>query len=154
MMNLTLRPIDKSNWQEIALLKTDDAQKDFLFDNSYSIAESFYCPSSTIQGIYSANVAVGFLMVESLEEQGKPNEVEILRFMIGADYQNKGYGKRAFSLALQHIAIHMRPESIHICVTPENVVAHRLYVGFGFKDNGVDEFGQINLILRTNIDPQ
>ncbi|WP_196161545.1 GNAT family N-acetyltransferase [Reinekea sp. G2M2-21] len=148
-MEVELRSIEKSNWQEIAVLKLADSQKEFLFDNGYSIAESFFCENSVIKGIYANGEAAGFLMYESLEDEGKPNEVEILRFMVNENHQGKGIGRMAFDLAIRDIATSKKPRKIHICFTKENVAANTLYSSFGFVDNGIDEHGQINLVLQT-----
>ena len=42
-----------------------------------------------------------------------------------------------------------KPNKIHICFTRENTTANLLYSNFGFVDGGLDEHGQINLILQT-----
>lgn len=148
-MKVELRSITKQNWQEIAALKPGDSQKDFIFENSYSIAESFFCEHSVTKGVYCGEEAVGFLMYESLEKEGKPNEVEILRFMIDKRFQGKGLGKKAFELALLDIRKVKCPQRVHICFTMENKAASSLYSSSGFVENGVDEHGQINLLLQT-----
>ena len=148
-MQVELRNITKSNWQEIAVLKLDPSQKDYVFDNSYSIAESFFCDNSIAKGIFLNDKAIGFIMYESLEDEGKPDEVEFFRFMINAEYQGQGFGKKAFAIAIDDIRQTKKPNKIHIGFTKENTTANFLYSNFGFVDNGLDELGQINLILQT-----
>ena len=148
-MEVELRKITKSNWQEIAALKLAPSQKDCVFDNSYSIAESFFCDNSIAKGIFLNDKAIGFIMYESLEDEGKPDEVEFLRFMISAEHQGQGFGKKAFAIALDEIRQNKKPNKIHICFTKENAAANSLYSSFGFVDNGIDKHSQINLILQT-----
>ena len=148
-MAVELRTITKDNWQEIAVLKIDESQKDFLFENSYSIAESFFCENSVIKGVFSDGKAIGLIMYESLESEGKPSEVEFLRFMIDAKSQGKCFGRKAFELALEDIHQVKAPQKIHICFTKENTIANSLYSSFGFVESGIDEHGQINLVLQT-----
>ena len=148
-MDIQLREISKSNWQEIAALKLDPSQKDYVFENSYSITESFFCENSVAKGIFLNDKAIGFIMYESLADEDKPDEVEFLRYMIDAEYQGKGFGKQAFAIALDDIKQNKKPKKIHICFAKENTAANRLYSKFGFVDNGIDEHGQINLMLQT-----
>ena len=150
-MEIELRSITKNNWQEIAVLKLAESQKDFVFDNSYSIAESFYCDNAIAKGVFLEGKAVGFIMYESLLSDGKPDEVEILRFMIDAQHQGKGIGRKAFELALEDIRKTKKPIRIHICFTKENTAANALYSSFGFVENGIDEHGQINLVSQEGL---
>ena len=69
--------------------------------------------------------------------------------MIDAKYQGKGFGRKAFKLALESISNKLNPRKIHISFNKGNVAANDLYSSFGFVDNGIDEYGQINLVLKT-----
>jgi ribosomal protein S18 acetylase RimI-like enzyme len=69
--------------------------------------------------------------------------------MINAEHQGQGFGKKAFAIAIDDIRQTKKPNKIHICFTKENTTANLLYSNFGFVDNGLDEYGQINLILQT-----
>jgi len=148
-MDIELRPITKENWKEVAALKLSQSQKGFVFDNSYSIAESFFCENSIAKGVFSNGKAVGFIMYESLDDEDKPDEVEFLRFMIDEKHQGKGLGKSVFRLALEEIRQTKGPKKVHICFMKENTVASSLYSSFGFESGGIDEHGQINLVLQT-----
>lgn len=148
-MEVELKEITKLNWEKIAHLSLLDSQKYYLFDNSYSIAESFFCENSVTRAIYSGENAIGFLMYESLNDEGKPEEVELLRFMIDAKYQGKGFGRKAFKAAIENIKSRKCPKRIHICFHKENFTALNLYKSVGFTDNGIDDHDQINLVLKT-----
>lgn len=148
-MKVELRPITTENWEKVAGLTLRESQKGFIYDNGYSIAESFFNKNTIIRAVYSGKEAVGLLMYEPLIDKGKPDEVEILRFMIDERHQGKGIGRKAFGVALEEIKVVKSPKKIHICFTKENTVANDLYTSFGFSYNGVDEYGQINLILKA-----
>ncbi|WP_427925895.1 hypothetical protein [Shewanella algae] len=55
-----------------------------------SIAEAQFFPFYVPKAIYLDDTPVGFLMYESLAEEGKPNDYNIFRFMVAEGYQQKG----------------------------------------------------------------
>lgn len=61
----------------------------------------------------------------------------IWRFMIDKKYQNKGYGKKAFEIALDFIKKFPNgaAEYITLSYEPNNKVAKELYESFGFEEH-------------------
>ena len=60
----------------------------------------------------------------------------IWRFMIDKKYQGKGYGKKAFQLAMDYVRTFPVGEAKYCWLSyePENEVARNLYASFGFKE--------------------
>jgi diamine N-acetyltransferase len=66
------------------------------------------------------------------------NNYCILRLMIGEPYQNRGYGKEAMVRILEYIRTFPAgpAEYCWIQYESDNLVAKKLYEGFGFRENG------------------
>jgi diamine N-acetyltransferase len=142
MADVTLKDVTADNWEDVADLEVTDEQDDFLDDNAFSIAESKFNPYARPRAIYAGKRLVGFLMYETLEEEDRPNEVMIYRFMIDRHQQGKGYGRAAFGKAIDEIRKMPNIRKIQVCYKPENVAAKSLYAGFGFREVGRDEDGE------------
>ena len=60
------------------------------------------------------------------------------RFMIDIKHQGKGYGRQAFEKVLEYLKTQPQgaADAISISYLPENDVARKIYVGFGFVETG------------------
>ena len=56
------------------------------------------------------------------------------RFMIGKQYQGKGYGKKAVLEFFDYFEIKHKSDKIYISVSLENTVARKMYSYIGFKE--------------------
>jgi diamine N-acetyltransferase len=139
---ITLREVTKHNWEDVVDLEVTDEQDDFLDDNAHSLAESKFNPYARPRAIYAGKRVVGFLMYETLEEEDRPDEVMIYRFMIDERYQGKGYGRAAFGKAIDEIRRMAHIRKIEVCYKPENASAKALYASQGFREIGRDEDGE------------
>jgi diamine N-acetyltransferase len=140
---IALRPITQANWQQVyRLTKTlTDQQRRFVADNGYSMLEALYEPESfTPYAIYADETPVGFLMIGYDREA---QQYWIDRFMIGGEYQRKGYGRDAMILALDLFKAMPNCDAVYISFVPENHAARRLYERFGFLDTGQIEYGEL-----------
>ncbi|MCR4632941.1 MAG: GNAT family N-acetyltransferase [Erysipelotrichaceae bacterium] len=145
--NVRLVEVDTQNFDDLIGLKPSDAQRHFVADNIYSLAEAY---ANTAEGryakpfgIYDGETPVGFLMIgydiagEEADREKYPlltNNYLIWRFMIDKDQQKKGYGKTAMKLALDFVRTWPCGEAEYCWLSyePENEVAGRLYRSFGF----------------------
>lgn len=135
---IVLRPITVQNWEAAASLEVDDAQRNFIRSNAWSIAESLYHPELTALGIFRGGTMVGFLMYGA---PGNDRVGWLFRIMIDSAYQGQGLGKEA----LQRVIRRMRDEGyteVNIGWDPENEVAERLYLSNGFEPTGMAEWGE------------
>ena len=90
--------------------------------------------------IYAAEEPVGFLMYSFWDER---ESYWLLRLMIAADHQGKGYGRAAMQQAIQLIRGQPGCSSISLSFEPENATAERLYTSLGFKPTGEILEGEI-----------
>lgn len=140
---ISLREVTAANWEEVADLEVHEHQEDFLDDNAWSIAESKFNRNAVPRAIYAGNIPVGFIMWESMRDEGTPHDYSIYRFMIDKDHQSKGYGRIALELALGEIRKDRKLSRITICYVPENAGAREFYASFGFREVGLDEDGEM-----------
>jgi diamine N-acetyltransferase len=140
--DVRLKDVTSDNWEAVADLALEDAQKDQVSSNLDSLAESKLNPFARPRAVYAGQLLVGFLMYEPLEACGEPHEALIYRFMIDKRHQGKGYGRAALARAIEEIRQNPRIRKIRICYTPDNPVK-KLYASFGFVEVGRDEDGEV-----------
>jgi diamine N-acetyltransferase len=100
-LEVTLREITKENWRDILRLKVAPHQEQFVASSAMSIAEAHFNPEvAWFRAIYAGDVPVGFLM---LEDDVVQQEYFLWRFMIGEQYQGRGYGRKALELFFAHV---------------------------------------------------
>jgi len=144
---ITLKEIDRHNFKAIAALKVADAQKDFVAENVYSIAQAKAYPECIPLAVYDNDTPVGFIMY-CMDYDDK--EYWIYRLMIDENHQGKGYGKAALKLVLLKILEDKAYNKIFISVVPGNEAVAKMYETFGFEtDNQVLE-GEIVYCLHRN----
>jgi diamine N-acetyltransferase len=62
MNHLSLRPIDKQNWETAIELSVKEEQKAFVASNLYSIAEVQFLEDFFVKGVYLDDKMIGFTM--------------------------------------------------------------------------------------------
>jgi diamine N-acetyltransferase len=135
-MTLSLRSVTPENWNAVVQLKVRDDQSHFVAPNSYSLALAAYESGNTPVAIYDDETVVGFAMYTHEPWQG---EFGIVRMMIDAQHQGKGYGRQAV-LALNDVLRRLPGcNSIILSVVKENTGAWHLYQRIGFVIYEEDE---------------
>ena len=138
-LEVSLRDVTRSNFEAVGGLQLLEHQRQYLAGNSYSLAQLHFYPSFQPRAIYEGEELVGFLMYAPMDEEGKPNEYKIFRFMVDHRHQAKGIGRQALHLALSEIKQKEAAERILICYKTHNPVAQEFYGNFGFVEIGIDE---------------
>ena len=87
---IILKEITKENLESIIDLDVSEHQKNQVATNSVSIAQGHYSNSAWFRGIFLDNKAIGFVMLDLLQEE---NQCFLWRFMIDKKYQGKGIWK-------------------------------------------------------------
>jgi diamine N-acetyltransferase len=141
MTSITFRPISKDNWREVIRLKVKDEQKGFVAPNDYSLLQAYYEPENRSHpyGIYDGDKLVGFMMTSEPDEITMREAVYLHRFMIGAEFQGKGYGHAALLAFIERARQEARHKRIYLSYEPENKIGAKLYANLGFKELGVSE---------------
>ncbi|UNK16946.1 GNAT family N-acetyltransferase [Paenibacillus sp. N3/727] len=137
---ISLREIDRSNWEECIHLRVREEQERFMASNLYSIAEVQFLPGFMTRAVFLDNKTIGFLMFGIDPDD---QNYWIYRFMIDDQFQGKGYGKAAMNLLIQQIEeADNRTEVIMIGYNPDNEGARRLYKSVGFEEMGLAPWGE------------
>ena len=133
-MNISLRVIDATNYEECIRLGVGVTQLGNIVPNVYSLAELAVRPEARAYGVYQGDNMIGFVMI--IENQ-ETHEYDIHRFMIDFRYQWKWYGTRALQEIIELIkGFPDRPHRISIMFLVENTYAENLYKKVGFIDSG------------------
>jgi diamine N-acetyltransferase len=90
---VSLRPVTRANVRAICDLELADSQRRLVAPAAYTVAEGNYEPGAILRAIYRGDRPVGVLLVEV--DTGTPY---LVRFMIDAEHQRAGIGRRAVEL--------------------------------------------------------
>lgn len=128
---MEFRKIDKSNYWDCIELTVDDSQVDFVADNKQSLVEAAYEDGLYVLGIYDGDTMVGFILYDY--DETFPGW-SMSRFMIGKQFQGKGYGKRAVLAFLDYFKKNHNADKLFISVSLDNDVARKMYCDIGFRE--------------------
>ena len=137
--------INQSNYLECIALTVNDSQVDFVADNKQSLVEATYEEGLYVLGIYHENVMVGFVLYDY--DDTIPGW-SMSRFMIGKQFQGKGYGKQAVIEFLDYFKKKHNVGKIYISVSLDNIVARKMYSDFGFMEVKEVEYTFLNKIFK------
>ena len=144
---ITLSKITLENRREMFKLEVSEEQRRFVASNLSSVASCYVLATNGGTplpfAIYADERMVGFVMiVYGITGYELPKIADgnycILRFMIDARYQKRGYGRAAMHKILEYIRTFPAgpAEYCWIGYEPDNFVAKRLYESVGFRENG------------------
>ncbi len=112
-------------------LEVEEEQIHFVADNKQSLVEAAFEDGLYTLGVYHGDVMVGFILYDFDDEI---SGWSMSRFMIGKQYQGKGYGKIAVSKFLDYIKEKHDVTHLYISVSLENRTARNMYASMGFKE--------------------
>ena len=153
-----LEKVTWDNYDKVLKLKVSKEQRMFVASNKTSLIHAFLSSSEGMPvwafAIYKGKTIIGFIQLcydndwtgyehekwlqsETYKEYEGKYYYYIWRFMIDKKYQNQGFGRQAFSLALDFIKTLPAGGAEYMCLSyePENMVAKKLYASFGFEEH-------------------
>jgi len=139
--------IDKSNYWDCIALVIDESQEGFVADNKQSLVEAAYEDGLYTLGIYHEEtmVMVGFVLYDY--DDTFPGW-SMSRFMIGKQFQGKGYGKQAVLAFLDYFKGKHNADKLYISVSLDNTVARKMYSSIGFKEIKEAEYSFLGKCFR------
>lgn len=143
-MSVTLREINRDNWEECIQLKPYEAQRNFVASNVYSLLESKFEPSFFPLAIYNNETMVGFVMY-ALDEDD--SSWWLVRLMVDGKHQKNGYGKATILKIIEILKNKPGCDRMFTSYVPDNLVAEKLYLSLGFEETGKIEDGEIIVCL-------
>ncbi|MBR3841147.1 MAG: GNAT family N-acetyltransferase [Erysipelotrichales bacterium] len=138
---MEFRKIDKTNYWDCMALTVDEGQTSFVADNKQSLVEAAYEDNLYTLGIYHEDIMVGFILYDY--DDTIPGW-SMSRFMIGKQFQGKGYGKKAVVAFLEYFKDRHNAEKIYISVSLDNTVARKMYSDIGFVEVKEIEYTFLN----------
>ncbi|TFH07186.1 MAG: GNAT family N-acetyltransferase [Candidatus Atribacteria bacterium] len=147
-MSVAIREITEANFVEAMRLEVAPEQKSFVASNAASIAQSKFHNFLECCGIYDEDVMIGFCAFGKNPDDGT---AWIVRFMVGAQFQRKGYGASGLRALIAHMLETYDCTSIFLDVGPDNDAARKLYEGAGFVDTG--EVRGKSMVYRLDLEP-
>ena len=147
MDEISLQPIDESNFLDAFQLKLAPEKEAFVSNPVRSLAQAYvYRSQCQPFGIFASDLMVGYVMV--IYDYDIP-EYDIWHMMIDRDFQGRGYGKAAMGKCLEYIRTKPFGSSNRVALTcnRDNSAARRLYEAFGFRPTGAEDEDEIELAL-------
>ncbi|TMW71253.1 GNAT family N-acetyltransferase [Alteribacter natronophilus] len=141
MTTLTLKTIDRTNWEDAVQLKVHDEQKRFVASNLYSIAQAQFLDRFTAKGIYLGETMIGFALYGIDEDD---DNYWIYRLMIDGQYQGNAHGYEALRMIVKEMEqgnTDGRP-CVMLSYEPENHGARHVYGKAGFKETEMASWGE------------
>ena len=128
---MEFREIDKYNYWDCIELTIDDNQEGFVADNKQSLVEAAYEDGLYTLGIYLEETMIGFILYDY--DETFPGW-SMSRFMIGKQFQGKGYGKQAAIAFFEYFKTKHNADKLYISVSLENILARKMYSSIGFAE--------------------
>lgn len=147
---VTLREIDEDSLGGYLRLAVRPDQKNFVADNSISIAQAHFSRHAWFRGVCADDTPVGFLMLHDDEE--KP-EYFLWRFMIDHRFQGLGYGEKAIRLLIDHVKSRPGATRLETSAVPGKGSPQAFYEKLGFRPTGDVDEGEVVLRLEFDGDP-
>lgn len=142
---ITFQKIDKENYMECISLKVKEHQRDFVADNVQSLLDAHYLDGLETLAVYHNDTMVGFLLYDYDADLGGWS---LSRFMIGAQYQGKGFGTAALKSFLRFFENSVGAKPLFACVNIENQTTIALFQKFGFAFVEEIEYTYLNKTYR------
>lgn len=144
---VTLREITKKTFFDILRLKVTPEQERFVAPVSVSIAEAHYSPDvAWFRAIYFDETPVGFVMLAADEAKAS---YFLWRFMVDARYQERGIGRRAIELVIEHVRTRPGATELVTSCGPGDGGPGPFYEKLGFVYTGCEEEGE--LVMRREL---
>ena len=133
---LKLTGVTEENWLDIASLTVKEHQKNYVAPAVGILARGYVyrgC-NGKVYAFDDDGVIVGTALVREFTEE--PKGYDLQQFMVGGQYQNRGYGTRALQLILDELRRENHYDHVELCVKKADTEAIRLYEKLGFVDSG------------------
>ena len=145
--DVTLREVTRETLLPVLRLKVAPHQERFVESNAVSIAQAHFRPEvAWFRAIYVGDTPVGFVM---LEEETDTPRYSLWRFMIGAEHQRKGYGRRALELICAYVRTRPGGKTLYLSCVPADGGPGPFYERSGFTYTGEEENGE--LMMRRDL---
>jgi diamine N-acetyltransferase len=150
---ISLRPVVRSDLHDLFHLSVSPHQSDYVAPNVVTLAEFAYIPGGYVFAVRGDEVIIGLMgMIDFREHDGLgegdyPNAAFLMRMMIGAEHQGKGYGKAAMNLAFDWARARLN-SAFQTSAVPGNDAALQFYEALGLVRTGRIVEDEIELSIK------
>lgn len=153
-MKVTVKPVSKSNWEDVIRLSVYPKQQHYVLPVSVSLSKVYVKPDDLRffpYAIYSADSIVGFFLVKCDPYSSQNYWVE--GFLIDKKFQNMGYGTLALKEAITQVSKKFKnSKALKARVEPNNKAAMRVCEKCKMKNTGIYSNGEEIYIININSD--
>lgn len=130
---VSLQEITKETFFGICQLSVSPEQKLCMDTVAESLAEANFYDTAWFRAIYADAIPVGFVM---LDDRPSESKYYLWRFMIDAQYQGLGFGRKAMELIIEHVKT--RPNATELLTSVMQIEGgpQGFYERLGFKLTG------------------
>ena len=139
-IEVSLRPVDGGSWRDVAQLTVTPEQQRFVAPPTYYLAMCAYGDVWHPLAAHADGQVVGFLMwgIDDADDSCWLGGI-----LVDRAHQRRGVGRAIVREALDLLQEQTGRAEFALSYQPENVVARRLYAGFGFVETGEEEDGEV-----------
>lgn len=146
---ISLAPVDKENWRDIAVLEVNEEQAAYVASGSYYLCLCNYDGLWNPLAIQLDDQVIGFMMWAFDEDD---NSCWLGGITIDKEFQGKGYGKAAVQTALDMLSREQGCKQFALSYNPDNKAARHLYSTLGFEEKGEMEEDEViaRLVMQSS----
>ena len=130
-VKVSLRPVNQSNWRDIANLKVFEAQREFVAEPSYYLALCCYGNDWQPLAIYLEEQVIGFMIWATDPADGS---CWLGGILVDQGLQRHGYGRQAVLAAIAMLRGEYGYQNFALSYQPANLAARSLYRKLGFVE--------------------
>jgi len=127
---VTLRPVTRDNWRDIARLQVAEPQRKYVAEPCYYLALCCYGGDWLPLAVYLGERVIGFLM---WSVDPADNSCWLGGILIDQSQQRRGYGRQAIQAAITKLAEERGYQHFALSYSPDNP-ARFLYHQLGFVE--------------------
>lgn len=142
---IELRAVTPANYESVLTLKVGPGQEGFVAPPVKTIADAMVYAGYEPLAIIQDETVVGIAMWGRDPDDGR---YHIVRLMIDAAHQRKGYGREAAGALVKLISGQPECREIFLSFVPANTGARALYESIGFQLTGDTVEGETVMRLR------
>lgn len=137
---VTLQPVDQSNWRDVAKLKVFEHQLEFVAEPCSYLTLCCYGQDWQPLAICLGDVVIGFMMWSTDPADGS---CWLGGIFIDRDMQRQGYGRQAVRAAMAMLKERHGYQDFALSYQPTNLPARSLYQQLGFVETGELEGAEV-----------
>jgi diamine N-acetyltransferase len=143
---VTLHPVDQSNWRAIANLKVFETQREFVAEPCSYLALCCYGQDWQPLAICLGDQVIGFMMWSTDPADGS---CWLGGILIDRGMQRHGYGRQAIQATITMLNGKYGHRDFALSYQPANLIAKRLYSKLGFIET--DEWEDDEIVARLSL---